>query len=160
MSCQGEPIEMEDLRTEGQQNVMANLGALLMPNIGKTRAPYPGMLSAPPDQAQLAAMDTMMGLGARAYYNAPQFNMGPGLRVGPAAGAVSGGVGATRVTTIPAATGSGALASMPDSSVSMTGSAGTYAGGAGAHQGAGMRADAGISAAEPSTWPSIFPFRP
>ncbi|GAG28191.1 unnamed protein product, partial [marine sediment metagenome] len=65
MSCQGEPIEMEDLRTAGQKNIMESLGKYLLPNIGKTRAPYPGALNAPPDPGQLAAMDTMMGLGAR-----------------------------------------------------------------------------------------------
>jgi len=90
MSCEGKPIEMQDLRTDDQKAIMKALGNYLMPNIGKTRAPYPGALNAPPDPGQLAAMDTMMGLGGRGFYNAPQMNMGPGLRVGPAAGAVSG----------------------------------------------------------------------
>ena len=83
MSCHGDPIEFEDLRTPGQITAMDKLGDYLTPDIGKTREPYPGMLSAPFDPGQLAAMNTMMGMGGYAGYDNPQMSLGPGARVGP-----------------------------------------------------------------------------
>ena len=85
MSCQGEPIEMKDLRTEGQQEIMEKLGDYLALMIEQTREPYTGQLNAPSDPGQLAAMNTMMGLGTRAFYNGSGGGM-PGPRVGPAPG--------------------------------------------------------------------------
>ena len=83
MSCHGDPIEFEDLRTPGQITAMDKLGDYLTPDIGKTREPYPGTLSAPYDPGQLAAMNTMMGMGGYGNYNVPQMSLGPGARVGP-----------------------------------------------------------------------------
>jgi len=84
VSCEGKPVELQDLRTAGQKEAMEKLGGYLTPSIGQTRDPYPGTLSAPYDPGQLAAMNTMMGMGGYAGYDNPQMSLGPGARVGPA----------------------------------------------------------------------------
>lgn len=72
-SKEGEPIDYTNLMTPGQIEVMENLGSLMGQNLGRPATPYPGQLSAPPDISQLAAMNTMMGIGGYGGYTAPQF---------------------------------------------------------------------------------------
>ena len=100
MSCEGKPIDYRDLRTGGQQRTMAGLGNYLVPPkgeslIGKPRDLYPGTLNAPYDPGQLAAMNTMMGMGGYGNYSAPEISFGAGMRVGP----VTGSLATTNATT-------------------------------------------------------------
>jgi len=75
--CTGEKIDFEDLRTPEQKAIMAMLGPIIQAQMKTGATPYSGMLSAPYDVGQIAAMNTMMGLGGYGGYNAPQMPLFP-----------------------------------------------------------------------------------
>jgi len=76
VSCQGKPLEMRDLRTEGQKNVMARLAPLFLAGIQQGATPFPGMLSQPPDPSMLNAMNMMSQVGGQGPYMFPGFQSG------------------------------------------------------------------------------------
>ena len=61
--CQGQEIDFKDLRTPEQKEAIASVWAALKPNIGKGATPYGGMLNAPYDPAQMAAINMMYQVG-------------------------------------------------------------------------------------------------
>jgi len=81
--CTGEKIDFEDLRTPEQKAIMAMLGPIIQSQMKTGATPYSGMLSAPYDVGQIAAMNTMMGLGGYGGYTAPQIPTSPLQAQGP-----------------------------------------------------------------------------
>jgi len=77
MSCQGKPIEMQDLRTPEQKDVMAALGPLILAGINRGATPFGGQLSAPPDPSMLQAMNMMSQVGGQGPYRFPGMQTGP-----------------------------------------------------------------------------------
>ena len=79
MSCQGQPIEMKDLRTPEQQAMMVSLANLINRQMGGggQATPFGGQLSQPPDPGMLAAMNMMMQMGGQGPYQMPGFQAGP-----------------------------------------------------------------------------------
>jgi len=75
--CTGEEIDFQDLRSPEQKAIMAMLGPIIQAQMKIGATPYTGMLSAPYDVGQIAAMNTMMGLGGYGGYNAPQMPLYP-----------------------------------------------------------------------------------
>jgi len=95
--CTGSEIDLKEMRTEGQKEMGNILGPLMAAGIGQGATPFGGQLSAGSDQAQMAAMNTMMGIGGQGQYNQqpyPMYGFGGfgGGPVGPT-GPVGPGVG-------------------------------------------------------------------
>jgi len=63
MSCQGEPVEMQDLRTDEQKQAMSLIFGLLSGGMPYGATPRQNPMSAPPDQAQMQGMNIMTNLG-------------------------------------------------------------------------------------------------
>jgi len=63
MSCQGDPIEMQDLRTSEQKQAMSLIFGLLSGGMPYGATPRQNPMSAPPDQAQMQGMNIMTNLG-------------------------------------------------------------------------------------------------
>ena len=63
MSCQGKPVEMADIRTPEQKEMIAAMLPLILGGIGKGATPFGGQLSAPPDPSMLNAMNMMSMMG-------------------------------------------------------------------------------------------------
>ena len=63
MSCQGDPIEMQDLRTDEQKQAMSLIFGLLSGGMPYGATPRQNPMSAPPDQAQMQGMNIMTNLG-------------------------------------------------------------------------------------------------
>jgi len=74
--CKGEEIDFKDLRTEEQKQMMQLLGGIIAGNIKKGATPFPGPRNAPPDMGQMAAMNTMMGIGGYGPYSYNPIPMG------------------------------------------------------------------------------------
>jgi len=66
--CTGTELDLKEMRTPGQKEVGNVLGPLLTAGISQGATPYGGQLSANPDQAQIAAMNMMMGIGGQGQY--------------------------------------------------------------------------------------------
>lgn len=84
MCCTGQEIDLKDIRTQEQKALMNLLFQnILQPRLqgvqqGMMQAtPYPGALSARPDVGQIAAMNTMMGMGGYGGYKAPHYRRKP-----------------------------------------------------------------------------------
>ena len=71
----GEKFDLDEMRTAGQKKVGAELSEIIYALMGKMATPLQGRLSMGPDQAQLAAMNTMYGVGGRAGYNPGKYPM-------------------------------------------------------------------------------------
>lgn len=92
MCCEGKEVDWKYLIPPEKQDIVKMLGSFLGqqmggPNTPMTGAsPFPGMLSAPPDQSMLAAMNTMMGQGGYGGYAPRPFPTapmtGPGMPMG------------------------------------------------------------------------------
>lgn len=83
MCCEGKEVDWKYLIPPEKQDIVKMLGSFLGqqmggPNTPMTGAsPFPGMLSAPPDQSMLAAMNTMMGQGGYGGYAPRPFPTAP-----------------------------------------------------------------------------------
>ena len=79
MSCQGKPIEMQDLRTAQQKQMMEKMGPLIWDMMSKGATPTPPnmRLTQPPDQGMLQAMNMMSMVGGQGPYQAPGMQTGP-----------------------------------------------------------------------------------
>jgi hypothetical protein len=75
--CKGKEIDFKEMRTPEQKEMMAMLFDTIKSNMGQGATPFMGPLSAGPNPAQLAAMNTMMQMGGYGGYQAPQFPMYP-----------------------------------------------------------------------------------
>jgi len=98
------------MRTPGQKEVGNVLGPLLTAGISQGATPYGGQLSQGPDQAQMAAMNMMMGIGGQGPYQQQGYpTMGPteSNLPGPMTMPIGGGSGGYNMGTVPGQTGSG-----------------------------------------------------
>lgn len=66
--CTGSEIDLKEMRTPGQKEMGDILGPLFQAGISQGATPFGGQLSMGPDQAQMAAMNTMMGIGGQGGY--------------------------------------------------------------------------------------------
>jgi len=66
--CTGSEIDLKSLKTPGQNQMGEILGPLILQGMQKGATPFTGQLSAGPDQAQMAAMQAMMGIGGQGPY--------------------------------------------------------------------------------------------
>ena len=88
MCCKGKEIELKDLRTPEQQQMMQAMFPLLLSGIQRGATPFGGQLSTPPDPSMLHAMNVMMQAGGQGPYSFPGFQQGPygqmgGMQPGP-----------------------------------------------------------------------------
>ena len=90
MSCQGKPVEMADIRTPEQKEMIAAMLPLILGGIGKGATPFGGQLSAPPDPSMLNAMNMMSMMGGQGPYQWPGMQTGP---YSPPPGMTPGGGG-------------------------------------------------------------------
>jgi len=99
MACQGKPVEMQDLRTAEQKQMMQKLLPILLGGMEKGATPFGGQLSAPPDPGMLSAMNMMMQVGGQGPYQYPGMQTGPygGGGGGLTPGGYSGGGGGAYV---------------------------------------------------------------
>ena len=68
MSCQGKPIEMQDLRTAEQKQMMEKFAPLLFTLASQGATPFLHQLSAPPDKGMFDAMNMMSMVGTGKPY--------------------------------------------------------------------------------------------
>ena len=66
--CQGEEVDFKEMRTEEQKQMMSLLAGLISGGMQQGATPFPGQRNAPPDPGQMAAMNTMMGIGGYGPY--------------------------------------------------------------------------------------------
>jgi len=66
--CTGSEIDLKSMKTPGQNQMGEMLGPLLAQGMRQGATPFTGQLSAGPDQAQMAAMQAMMGIGGQGQY--------------------------------------------------------------------------------------------
>ena len=88
MSCQGDPIEMADLRTKEQKQMMEKMGPLIWEMMGKGATPFGGKLTQGPDPGMLQAMNMMSMVGGQGPYQVPGMQTGaypppPGMNLPP-----------------------------------------------------------------------------
>ena len=83
--CTGEKIDLKEMRTEGQKEMGDFLGPLISSGILTGATPFEGQLTAGSDPAQMAAMNTMMGIGGYGPYTGGSGGTGgfSGFRRGP-----------------------------------------------------------------------------
>ena len=107
--CTGTEIDLKEMRTPGQIDMGNVLGPLIQAGIGQGATPFGGQLSMGPDQAQMAAMNTMMGIGGQGAYQPGAYpTMAPqGGPPGPNVRPLPGGGGGYDMTTVPGQTGGG-----------------------------------------------------
>ena len=66
--CTGKEIDLKSMKTPGQRQMGDILGSLIVGGMQQGATPFGGQLSAGPDQAQMAAMNAMMGIGGQGPY--------------------------------------------------------------------------------------------
>ena len=77
--CTGTAVDLKEMRTPGQKEMGNILGPLLQAGISHGATPFGGQLSMGPDQAQMAAMNMMMGIGGQGGYQPGRYpTMAPG----------------------------------------------------------------------------------
>ena len=73
--CTGSELNMRSFKTPGQNQMGEMLGPLLAQGMRQGATPFTGQLSAGPDQAQMAAMQAMMGIGGQGQYQQQAYPM-------------------------------------------------------------------------------------
>ena len=83
--CQGEEIDFKDLRTDEQKKIMSLLGGMIAGNINRGATQLQQPRTAPPDMGQMAAMNTMLGVGGYGgyQYNPYPYGMQPPIGMAP-----------------------------------------------------------------------------
>ena len=73
--CTGSEIDLKEMKTGGQKQMGNILGPLISAGISSGATPFGGQLSAGPDQAQMSAMNMMMGIGGQGQYQPNPYPM-------------------------------------------------------------------------------------